>query len=110
MQSAFFPVALNDLAWILATHPKSDVRNGADAVKFAQHACELSWNAETRFLGTLDAALAENGQFEQAIQTSAQVRQQALSRGETDLAKAAEKRLALYREKKPFRQIEELSR
>ncbi len=104
-----FPVALNDLAWILATHPKSEVRNGSDAVKFARQACELSSNVETRFLGTLDAALAETGQFEEAIQAAAQVRQQALSRGEADLAQAAEKRLALYRAKKPFRQAEEVS-
>ena len=26
---------LNDLAWILATHPKLEVRNGAEAVRLA---------------------------------------------------------------------------
>lgn len=105
-----FSAALNDLAWILATHPNKDIREGAKAVELAQNACKLSSGAATRFLGTLDAALAETGQFEKAIETAKQVREQALARGEPDLAEAAEKRLALYHEKKSFRQIEEFSR
>jgi len=49
-------VALNDLAWILATHPKAGVRNGAEAVSLAERACELTNRKEAGFLGALDAA------------------------------------------------------
>ncbi len=96
--------ALNDVAWILATHPKAEVRNGSDAVKFAQRACELAKNREARFLGTLDAALAETGQFEKAIETAEQARALATSGGQADLAKAAAERIELYQKKQPFRQ------
>ena len=96
--------ALNDLAWILATHPKAEVRNGNDAAKFAQRACELAKNREARFLGTLDAALAETGQFEKAIETAEKTRALATSGGQADIAKAAAERIELYQKKQPFRQ------
>lgn len=96
--------ALNDLAWLLATRPEPEVRNGAEAVNLAQHACELSNRQEVRYLGTLDAAYAEAGDFTNAITTAELVRSQAAAAGQTDLAEQAEQRLTLYRAGKPFHQ------
>ena len=52
------PEALNNLAWILATTPDAQLRNGAEAVKLAQRACELTLWKQTFFIGTLAAAHA----------------------------------------------------
>jgi tetratricopeptide (TPR) repeat protein len=56
----------NNLAWLLATCPEKDYRDGARAVEHATTACELS-NFDSWFcLGTLAAAHAEAGDFEEA--------------------------------------------
>jgi tetratricopeptide (TPR) repeat protein len=99
-----WPPALNDLAWILATHPDPALRNGAEAVRLAERACELTARKEARFLGTLDAAYAEAGSFAEACRTAEQARQLALASNANDLAGAAERRLELYRAGKAFRQ------
>ena len=57
----------NQLAWIWATCPDPDVRNGRQAHGCATRACELTeWN-EPSFLDTLAAACAECGEFDDAI-------------------------------------------
>jgi len=97
------PVELNELAWFLATAPADTVRNGVEAVSFAHRACELTAWQEPRCLGTLDAAYAESGRFEEAIATARQTRELALIKGQTALASAAEERLRLYLVGKPYR-------
>ena len=97
------PLYLNDLAWFLATNPKAELRNGAEAVRLAEQACRLSGGKEPRFWGTLDAAYAEVGRFAEAIVTAAKVRELALAAGQPEIAQRAEERLALYRANKPYR-------
>ncbi len=94
----------NDLSWLLATDPNPENRNGGEAVKLAQQACDLSKNAEPQFIGTLDAALAEAGQFEKAIETAEKARELFITRGQDNFAKSAAQRIELYRQKKPFHQ------
>jgi tetratricopeptide (TPR) repeat protein len=96
------PDYLNDLAWLLATGPQQ-LQNGAEALQFAERACRLSGGKEARYWGTLDAAYASAGRFEQAIETAKKARELALAAGQTELARAAEQRMALYQERKPFR-------
>ena len=60
-------MALNEMAWLLATSPDEAVRNGQKAVTAAEKAVALTGRKEARFLGTLDAAYAEAGRFEDAI-------------------------------------------
>ncbi len=103
LKSDFAP-ALNDLAWILATAPQDDLRNGLEAVRLAQRAIQLTGTNNPNFLGTLDAAYAETGQFPEAIRTAEQVRDFAVATGDRSTAQAVGSRLALYREGKPFRQ------
>ena len=55
--------ALNNLAWILAANPSDALRNGAEAVRLAERACELTQRREPVLLGTLAAAYAEAGRL-----------------------------------------------
>jgi tetratricopeptide (TPR) repeat protein len=60
--------AFNNLAWLWATCPNSEVRQGARAVEYATKACDLSdWN-NPNCMETLAAAYAEIGDFAKAIQ------------------------------------------
>ena len=61
---------LNNLAWILATSPDDSVRNGSDAVGFAEKACQQTQNQDAMTLGTLAAAYAEAGRFSDAVATA----------------------------------------
>lgn len=60
------PYWFNGAAWILATGP-DDLRNGVRAVELAQKACELSKLNDGNYVGTLAAAYAETGNFDEAI-------------------------------------------
>jgi tetratricopeptide (TPR) repeat protein len=92
---------LNEVAWDRSTSPASGVRDGRAAVQAATKACELTkWN-KREYIDTLAAAYAEAGDFAQA----AAHQERALSKGfmsRTDRADY-EKRLALYRQRKPYR-------
>jgi len=92
------------LAWLLASHPMAEVRDGAEAVRLAQRACELTGGNEPHYLAALDAAYAEAGRFDDAIQTARKGRDLALAAGNKPLAAEAEARLALYGRRRPFRQ------
>ena len=59
--------ALNDLAWLLATRPRAEERDGVRAVRFAERACELTQYKWTIMVGTLAAAYAEAGRFPEAV-------------------------------------------
>ncbi|GAH67769.1 unnamed protein product, partial [marine sediment metagenome] len=61
---------VNNLAWLLATAPQADLRDGARALPLAKGVCESTGYNNPRFLDTLAAAYAETGQFEEAIQTA----------------------------------------
>ena len=61
------PDLLNNVAWILATDPHPELRNGAAAVKLAGRACEMTRGTQPAFLGTLAAAPAEVGQYTDAV-------------------------------------------
>ncbi|MGO9587298.1 MAG: tetratricopeptide repeat protein, partial [Limisphaerales bacterium] len=59
-----FTDVLNNLAWLLATCPDAHVRDGVQAVKYAGRACELTHYGVTVPVGTLAAAYAEAGRFD----------------------------------------------
>ncbi|MBP3957352.1 tetratricopeptide repeat protein [Gemmata sp. G18] len=94
-------LALNNSAWLRATCPSAEFRDGKAAVKFAKRACELTGNREGGFLDTLAAAHAEVDDF------SAAVKAQELALTDRGYAKKcdedAQKRLQLYKARKPFR-------
>jgi tetratricopeptide (TPR) repeat protein/peroxiredoxin len=96
-------LAANNLAWILATHPDAGLRDGVQARKWAEVACELTLNRIPPLLGTLAAAHAESGQFEQAIDISKIAIASARQFKKEDLAKRLTDRMLLYQNRKPFR-------
>lgn len=63
---------LNNLAWLRASCPKANFRDGAEAVQLATRACELTGYEKPLFIGTLAAAHAEAGEFQKAITTAEQ--------------------------------------
>ena len=97
-------LALNNLAWILATHPEARFRNGPEAVQLAERACELTSYQQTVFVGTLAAACAEAGRFDDAVATAQKACALALGRGEPGLLQKNRELLALYQAHQPYRE------
>ncbi len=92
---------LNNLAWVLATSPRDEVRDGARAVELALKACELTKYEEGHILSTLAAGYAETGNFEKAIEFS----KKAIERARDDENRASlQKELESYEAGKPFRE------
>ncbi len=95
---------LNNMAWLMATHWKADLRNGAGAVRWATKACEMTHQDDADYVDTLAAAYAEAGNFDTAVEKQKQAIQM-LGDDVSDATKAEyEKRLELYQAKKPYRQ------
>ena len=59
--------AQNNLAWLLAACPVDAFRNGQEAVELATSACNATGWSKPSCLGTLAAACAEVGDFDQAV-------------------------------------------
>jgi tetratricopeptide (TPR) repeat protein len=94
---------LNKAAWILATHPVATVRNGEQAVAFAQRALQLSGGEEPAILDTLAAAYAEVGRFSAAVETAQRALALASARRDRALVDALDARIKLYQSGSPFR-------
>jgi Flp pilus assembly protein TadD len=95
-------VAMNNLAWVLATDADDALRNGVEAVRLAERACELTHYDEPLYLGTLAAAYAEAGRFSEAVTTAEKAEQLATSAGLTAVAAKNRQFLDLYRVGKPY--------
>ena len=80
-----WPEPLNAAAWALATSDNEKDRNGAEAVKLAEKAAELSGRQQPAMLNTLAAAYAEAGRFDDAIATSNQALETAQRSGQTNV-------------------------
>jgi len=78
--------ALNNLAWLLATQPDEKFRNGAEAVRLAEH------------------AYAESGQFEKAAATAKQACTLASALGQTNLLERDQELLRHYENRQPCRE------
>ena len=101
------PALLNNLAWLLATCPDASLRNGPEAVKYAERACELTHYWETLLIGTLAAAYAEAGRFDDAILMAQKACAMASKSGEQDLLEKNQKLLELYRARQPYHEAAE---
>jgi protein O-mannosyl-transferase len=99
-----FPQALNDLAWILATDPDPNLRNGQEAVQLAEQACQLTQRRQAQFLGTLDAGYAELGNYAEALATAREAIALARKANQPQVVQAAQERTKLYLQGLPYRQ------
>lgn len=94
---------LLSLGWIRASHPDERWRNGTEAMNLAERACRVSERQSADCLDLLAAALAEAGQFEEAVSAA----NEALERIDPSLktfANEVKERRDLYRRKEPYRQ------
>jgi tetratricopeptide (TPR) repeat protein len=96
------PVVLNNLAWLLATHPQSEFRSGREAVELAERACTATSRKQPIFIGTLAAAYAEAGQFDKAVEAAQQARALAEAQGQKEIATRNQQLLELYQRGKAF--------
>jgi tetratricopeptide (TPR) repeat protein len=91
------------LAFILATAKDDRFRNGRDAQVLAEAALKAEPNSPT-VLNSLAVALAENGNFEEAIVVGTRALANAKLTGDNTAAQTTEQRLAAFRARKPWRQ------
>jgi tetratricopeptide (TPR) repeat protein len=96
----------NGLAWILATSSNDAQRNGEEALRLAEKACELTQNSQHEYVDTLAAAYAELGRFEDAVAQAQEAIRLAEEAGQTEAVAAYRQRLALYEQKQPYREAE----
>jgi Flp pilus assembly protein TadD len=90
-------VALNNLAWILATSSDASMRDGARAVTLAVKAVQASGGIDPNFLRTLAAARAEVGQFAEAVATAETAKALAGMQSKPELTSRLEEEITLYR-------------
>jgi tetratricopeptide (TPR) repeat protein len=96
--------AANNLAWSLATSPRPKLRDGAESLRWATRAAELTGHANPGVLDTLAAAHAETGDFDAAIAVAEKAVEMAREAGQPELVAQLEGRLQLYRVGWPFRE------
>lgn len=94
---------LNNLAWILATHPDESMRDGAAALDFAQRASQLTGNTNFWFQQTLAAACAEKADFARAVSIAVQAGELVRHLGQPWLSELASNRANFYLAKKSYR-------
>lgn len=96
--------ALNNLAWMLATQPDEKLRNGAEALRLAGRAVELTNTNNPGALDTLGAAYAEAGRFPEAVACVEKAVALAEAVGQTNVGAGLRDHLKLYQLNKPVRQ------
>jgi hypothetical protein len=96
------PRTPNAVAWTLATSKDPELRDGNNAVVFAEKAVSKTNRKEdTMLLDTLAASYAEAGQFQNAVT----IQKEAIGLLKTDKEKADyTSRLKLYEADKPYRE------
>ena len=91
------------LAWILATNPDAELRDGREAVRLSLMACEATGNRDPAALDVLAAAYAEAGRFDEAVATARKAVALASDKGDARQAEALQHRLQLYLSGLPYR-------
>ena len=92
---------LNNLAWVLATSPVDELRDGRRAVKLATEACKLTDYKAPHIISTLAAAYAEVGNFSQAVNWA----KKGLEVADEKTKEPLQKELDSYQQKKPWREL-----
>ncbi|MBI5765396.1 MAG: tetratricopeptide repeat protein [Planctomycetes bacterium] len=92
-----------ELAWILATSPNDKLRNAEEAVRLAEEAARSTQEKNFAFLDTLGTAYANAGRFDDAIRVTSTALDLARTAKQSDAEAKIASRIALYRERRPFR-------
>jgi len=95
--------ALNNVAWMRATHADASHRDGAEAVRLAERARAKSPTPEAVLYSTLAAAYAEAGRFADAVNAGERAVELARAAGAAQEIERFGGQLRSYRAGKPFR-------
>ncbi len=102
LQLAPDPWSVEAAIRLLACHPDPAVRDGREALQYAQRLTAGS-AANPQALDLLAMSFAEIGRFTEAQQTAERALEIARGANATELARGVEERLQLYREQRPYR-------
>jgi tetratricopeptide (TPR) repeat protein len=94
--------AYQNAAWLMATCPDTKVRNPKNALEAARRAIELDGDGDPRYLDTLAAAQAANGQFSDAVETVKDAMKNAAQVSTPEDMEAMKQRMVAYQNKKGF--------
>lgn len=97
---------LNNYAWVLATSPEDSVRNADRSIELGTKACELTKYEKPHILSTLASGYAEKGDWETAIKWSTKAVE--LGKNEAEVSEQLQKELDSYKQKKPWREKQEV--
>ena len=95
---------LTDLAWLLATTPDATIRNGARAVELARQATALTRGRDLGALRSLAAALAEAGDFGEAVATAQRALDLVGVDSDSAVAEGVRAQLQRYQAGAPYRE------
>lgn len=95
---------LNNFAWVLATSPDEEIRDGKRSVEFGKKACELTEYKEAHILSTLAAGYAETGDFANAVKWS----KKAVELSTEAVRDQLRKELESYEQEKPWRERQQV--
>ncbi|MCH7719401.1 MAG: tetratricopeptide repeat protein [Planctomycetes bacterium] len=90
------------LAWLLATSPLGDLRDGGEAVRLAQGVCQTADPDDARAYQTLAVAWAESGDFERAIEAATTARRRAVRVRDDGLVEQLDRQLTLFGRGQPY--------
>ncbi len=94
---------VNNLAWLLATCPDDQVRDGAEAVRLGEMALRATEGGNPAALNTLAAAYAEQGRLDDAVASARRAIELADQAGAHVLAERIRGRLRMYEQQQPIR-------
>ena len=95
--NADLPAALVDLAWILATSDRHDVRAPDEAVRLAEHAAQVTKRQDALVLDTLAVAYFSADRLDRAISTAQAALELASTSGRDQLAADIRRRLESFK-------------
>jgi tetratricopeptide (TPR) repeat protein len=93
---------LTDLAWVLATAPDSQVRDGDRAVALARQALAAGGADRYQVHDTLAAALAARGDFAAAVAAADEALRLAQASQPSEVLEQIQARIQRYRQRQPF--------
>ena len=96
--------ALDSFAWLLATCPDANFRDGAKAIGNSTKACKLTNWKNHKYLSTLAAAYAEAGDFDAATKWQKEAIDLLPEDKRTTLQHSYQWRLKLYQSRMPYHQ------
>lgn len=96
--------AMNNLAWIRATHPNPKLRDGKESLKLAERANTITKGANATVLDTLGAAQAESGNFRAAIEAARKALGIASAERDNARIAALNRQLSCYESGNAFRE------